>query len=108
MRKLLYLCPVYQWYILHTFRSLPLLRDGVGSGAAGAAEAFFAAALMGGARTISGDGTTGCCAASTDFRPAADTGTAVAAGAGAGGGARTAGAAGAATIGGGAGKRLVC
>ena len=75
----------------------------MGSGAGGAAEAFLAAALMGGARTSSGDGT-GCCEASTDFRPAAETDTA---GAGArAGGART-GAAGAATIGGGAGTKFV-
>ena len=62
---------------------------------------------MGGARTSSGEGT-GCCEASTDFRPAAaETGTAVAvaaaAGAGTiGAGGALAGAAGAATIGGGA------
>ena len=101
--------------IILTFRSRPLTRVGVGSatGAAGApapAEAFLAAARMGGARTSSGDGT-GCCDASTDFRPAeaaaADTGTA--AGAAAGEGAATAtgaaaGIAGAATIGGGAGS----
>ena len=58
-----------------TFRSRPLTRVGVGSAVAGAAgwaapaEAFLAAARMGGARTSSGDGT-GCCDASTDFRPA--------------------------------------
>ena len=86
-----------------TFRSLPLLRVGVGSGCGAAAEAFFAAALMGGARTSSGDGTgTGCCAASTDFRPAAETAIAAAAWIG------RAGTAGAATIGGGAGRSLEC